>query len=246
MTPQIIATFGPIDRAETLRGAHAAIVKAGYDGVYLPQSPGLFEPLEMAGYMAACDTSALKYFVTQRTGLIAPTMCSRMFATLDQLTQGRIVAVLDAESDTNADGDTLDATQRIPRALEYGRIMRNLWSADKPLDHAGTHYAFNKGRTNVPPLQKGALPLLMQCAPDVDIAGSAFDGVILSGPQTADSVARFVAQKLVVAVVVEDAPEQTIATYAKAGASTFIIAASHADLSSQFVERCRAAATPKT
>lgn len=262
MMPQIIATLGPADWAvenalsgETLAAACAAVAAAGYDGVYLPQGPGLFEPMEMAGYIAAADSSPLKIYIAQRAGLIAPTMCSRMFATLDQLSQGRVVAVLEAQADTVADGDILEPSLTLARAQEYAQIMHDLWGADKPLDHAGAHYRFNKARTNVPPLQKADLPIFLSCASDAVVErDAAFSGVVLSGSSlTQDAVARFVGLGLRVAVVVSGGAEHApaaIGVYAKAGADTFMIApaSSHAALAAQhprFIENCRATAAPR-
>jgi alkanesulfonate monooxygenase len=140
--------------------------------------------MELAGYLASEDFP-FTLFVGQRVGLIAPTMCSRMFATLDQLNGGRVVAVLEMTPDVKADG--LDPTGLAARTSEYAGIMRQLWGADQPLDHAGEFYRFNKARTAVPPLQKAAMPLFL--AASVEDAqrvlahcacAQPFDGVIVT------------------------------------------------------------------
>jgi alkanesulfonate monooxygenase SsuD/methylene tetrahydromethanopterin reductase-like flavin-dependent oxidoreductase (luciferase family) len=239
MTSQFIAAMSAADyqadglngpNGEKLASSVAACAQAGFDGLSFSHMPGVFEPLELAAYVAGEANVTSQIYVAQRVGLIAPTMCSRMFATLDQLLGGRLVAVLETNTtQAAADGD-VDSGHMIERAHEYGRIMRDLWAADAPIDHAGSYYKFNKGRTNVSTVKRGQTPIYLSCASVEGVEkNSAFKGVVLprAGLQvTAAAIAKFRAQDLHVAVNIDAATDNldvAIRLYAQSGAQVFIV-----------------------
>ncbi len=263
MAPKFIAAIGRADyasdasgalSAEKLAASVAGCGGAGYDGLYFAHVPGAFEPMELAAYVAADIGFASDIYVAQRAGLIAPTMCSRMYATLDQFLNGRLVAVLDTNTTQAAeDGDT-QASHMIDRAYEYASVMRNLWDADGPIDHAGAYYKFNKGRTHVSTVKKGQTPLFLSCASsDVIEKDSAFTGIVLprgAVQPTAAAIATFKAQGFQVAVHIDAAVDDVdvaIKLFVQSGAQTFIVTApnGHDALTTrhpQFIATCRSTA----
>jgi len=187
----VAATTGPqsLDTAALVAAAEAC-AGAGYDAVCLPHTSVTFEPMELAGYLAALNQS-IGLFVMQRPGYIAPTMFSRMAATLDQLSGGRLSLIMDLDSTgMRADGDVMDDAGRLARALEYIKILKLLWAAEAPVDHQGRYYTFNKGRTLVRPLQQAALPVWLMGVAGQDLAAAEnISGLVQTSAQLAQAQA---------------------------------------------------------
>ncbi|MFX8039865.1 LLM class flavin-dependent oxidoreductase, partial [Acinetobacter baumannii] len=85
----------------------------------------------------------LGLMIAHRPGFTAPTLAARQFATLDQLTGGRVAVHIitggdDAEQ--RQDGDFLTKDERYARTDEYLGILRRIWTATEPFDHQGTYY----------------------------------------------------------------------------------------------------------
>lgn len=119
----------------------------GYDRVLVANAASMPDNISTAGYIAGV-TERLGVMLAHRPGFIAPTMAARLLATLDQLLGGRLaVHIITAASDveTQADGDYLTKAQRYARSREYIGILRDIWAAPAPIDHAGEWYRFNGG-----------------------------------------------------------------------------------------------------
>lgn len=125
----------------------------GYDRVLVANAATMPDNISTAGYVAAI-TQRLGVMLAHRPGFIAPTMAARMAATLDRQMPGRLAMhIISAASDveTQADGDYLTKVERYDRAREYIDILRKLWTAETPIDHAGHWYRFNGGFAAVKP-----------------------------------------------------------------------------------------------
>src|ERR671933_484144 len=57
------------------------------------------------------------------------------------------------------DGDTLPKNERYARTDEYLEILKRVWTAEHPIDFAGTHYRFEDFATDVRPFQQPRIPL---------------------------------------------------------------------------------------
>lgn len=149
-------TFDPAFVGEVSR----AYEQAGYDRVLVGQNARSSDSLVMASWVAAA-TTRLKLMVAHRPGFIAPTMAARAFATLDALSGGRAgVHIITAFSDveTRCDGDFLTKDERYHRSHEYVTILRAMWAAQAPFDHAGEWYRFEQAHSEVRPLN-GSIPV---------------------------------------------------------------------------------------
>lgn len=105
--------------------------EAGYDRVLIGQNARSPDPIAIASW-ALAQTQRLRVMIAHRPGFIAPTMAARMFATLDELSRGRVgVHIITAASDaeTRNDSDFLTKDDRYHRSHEYVRILRQIWSA---------------------------------------------------------------------------------------------------------------------
>lgn len=132
----------------------------GFDRVLILQNSFAPDPFAIAAHVSAI-TSRLAFMVAHRPGFIAPTMAARMFATLDQLSRGRAgVHIITGANDQElqCDGDFHTKEERYRRSAEYVQIMRAIWSADKPVDHAGDWYRFNSALSEVRPVHD-AIPV---------------------------------------------------------------------------------------
>ncbi len=135
--------------------------RAGFDRVLIANSAVMPDPMAIGAFISG-QTKTLRLMLAHRPGVIAPTAAARMLATIDQLSQGRAAVHIIAgpnDRELQADGDYLTKDQRYHRSLEYVQILRKLWSATEPIDHAGEFYRFTGAMTEVKPVQKPSLPI---------------------------------------------------------------------------------------
>ncbi len=156
--------------------AHEA---AGYDRVLIANSATYPDSIPIASWVAGV-TSRLKLMIAHRPGFVAPTMAARMFAAIDQLSQGRAgVHIITGSNDKEmeADGDFLTKEVRYERSREYVEIMKRIWESDEPIDHDGDFYRFNGGFAAVKPVQKPGITVFW---------GGSSEKALQMGSQVAD------------------------------------------------------------
>lgn len=135
--------------------------EGGYDRVLVANAAVMPDNISIAGYIGAA-TERLGIMLAHRPGFIAPTMAARVLATLDRLLEGRLaVHIITGASDVEmeADGDFLTKVERYDRSGEYIDILRAIWSADTPIDHAGKYFRFNGGYSDVKPVRPEGVPV---------------------------------------------------------------------------------------
>jgi alkanesulfonate monooxygenase len=89
-------------------------------------------------------------------------MAARMFATLDNLSNGRagihiITGGLDAE--LASDGDFLTKDQRYLRSAEFVQILRGIWTNTRPFDYEGQFYRFTQALSELRPSEPTGIPI---------------------------------------------------------------------------------------
>lgn len=154
------ADGGPAFDIDMIAKMALAFDENDFDRVLILQNSFAPDPFAIAAHVSAI-TQKLAFMVAHRPGFIAPTMAARMFATLDQLSSGRAgVHIITGANDQElqCDGDFHTKEERYLRSAEYVQIMRSLWSAAKPVDHAGQWYRFNSALSEVRPVN-GAIPV---------------------------------------------------------------------------------------
>ena len=67
-----------------------AVDELGYEGVLIPTGKACNDPWVTASALAAV-TQKLKFLIAVRPGLMTPTVAARMTATLDQISNGRLL-----------------------------------------------------------------------------------------------------------------------------------------------------------
>ena len=132
----------------------------GYGGVLIPTGRSCEDSWIVASSLIP-TTRNLKFLVALRPATISPTVAARQAATLDRLSNGRllvnVVAGGDA-SDLEADGIFLDHDQRYEHADEFLDVWRRLL-AGETVDYDGKYVKVKGARQLYPPLQQPHPPL---------------------------------------------------------------------------------------
>jgi alkanesulfonate monooxygenase len=188
---------GPAIDREYLRAFARAHDEGGFDRVLIGYGSSQPDGLQVAAY-AAAHTERLTFLIAHRPGFVAPTVAARAFATLDQLTEGRIaVHVISGGNDAEQrrDGDTLVKDERYARTDEYLEILDRAWRSATPFDYAGRYYAFEDFVSEVRTYQQPRIPVYFGGASETAIRVGArhADVYALWGEplaETAEQIAR--------------------------------------------------------
>ncbi len=185
-----------LDQNHVVRTAQAHEA-AGFDRVLVAHHSSNPDGILLAAY-AATQTSTLQFMIANRPGFIAPTYAARLFATFDQLTNGRagihiITGGNDAEQ--RQDGDFLDHAARYQRTDEWLEIVRRTWTSETPFDFNGKHFQVEKAFSNIKPVQRPHLPIYFGGASDIaiEVAGRHADVYALWG-EPVDDVRAMIAR----------------------------------------------------
>lgn len=137
------ATTKPFDTDYLLR-----IVRAhednGWTRVLFAYGSSGPEPSVLASYVAS-KLDTVELLLAHRPNVSYPTFAAKSFATLDQLSQGRLsVHFITGGNDheQQREGDTLTKDERYARTQEYIQIVKKAWTSTEAFDHAGEHYQF--------------------------------------------------------------------------------------------------------
>jgi alkanesulfonate monooxygenase len=183
---EIIPRSGPVlDRGyvETIAKAHEY---AGFDRALLAFHSDLPDCLQV-GQHAASVTRRLNIFIAQRPGFTAPTLLARQFATLDQLTEGRIslnVITGGDPAELARDGNTIpNKDERYARTSEFLDIVRLEWTSEEPFDYPGKYYRVEGGFSRIKPYNPEGIPVFIAGASDaaIEVAGRHADVFALWG-----------------------------------------------------------------
>lgn len=183
---EIIPRSGPlldVNHIETVAKAHE---NSGFDRALLAFHSTLPDCLQVGQHVASV-TEKLNVFIAQRPGFTAPTVFARQFATLDQLSKGRISLNVITGGDSTElaqDGNTVhDKDERYARTSEFLDIVRQEWTSEKPFDYDGKYYHVKGAFSQVKPYQPGGIPVFIAGASDaaVEVAGRHADVFALWG-----------------------------------------------------------------
>lgn len=127
----------------------------------LPEYYGsVFDPLEILTYSAALTTSVLLGTSAINASFHPPVVLARRFATLDQLSDGRVIAGLSQgwmpEEFALAGVPMAERSQRF---IDHVTAMRAVWGTD-PVEHHGMHYAIPRSEIGPKPAQPGGIPVI--------------------------------------------------------------------------------------
>ncbi len=115
---------------------------AGFNYMLMPVNAACWEATVVGAYYLA-RTKNVAPLIALRAGYCNPVLSAKMFATLDQMSGGRLCINLIAginDDDTKADGIPDTKEVRYEKMDEEVQIMKRLWSSDAPIGFEGKHY----------------------------------------------------------------------------------------------------------
>jgi alkanesulfonate monooxygenase len=169
----------------------------GYYGVLLPTGRSCEDSWVVASAVAP-QTKNLRFLVAVRPGLQSPTVAARMAATLDRITDGRLLINVVTGGDpieNKGDGIFTPHDQRYDLTREFLEVWKSLL-AGETVNYQGQHIQIEDGRNFYPPVQQPHPPLWFGGSSDagIKVAADLVDTYLTWGEPPAD-----VAQKLAVA-----------------------------------------------
>jgi alkanesulfonate monooxygenase len=179
-----------------LRQVAQAADQLGYFGVLLPTGRSCEDSWIVASSVAPF-TERLRYLVAVRPGLQSPTVAARMTATLDRITNGRLLINVVTGGDpveNKGDGIFLDHDARYAVTREFLSVYSDLL-AGKTVDFQGEHIRIEDGRLLFKPVQSPRPPLYFGGSSDagIDVAVDHVEKYLTWGEppaQVAEKVAR--------------------------------------------------------
>lgn len=194
---ETIARKGAVIDPDHIAAAAAIHENAGFDRVLFAFHSTSSESILIAQHVAG-RTRRLKLMIAHRPGFTAPTVAARQFATLDNLTNGRVaVHIITGGNDAELaqDGDYLTKDERYARTSEYLDIVRREWTSEKPFDYAGKYYRVDQAFSAVKPTGPDGIPVYFggSSSAAIEVAGRHADVYALWG-ETLEQVADTVRQ----------------------------------------------------
>ena len=156
---------GVFDKEYTLRLARAH-EDFGWDRVLFAYGSGSPDPAQAAAYVAT-KLDKLQILLAHRPNVSYPTFAAKTFASLDQISDGRLTVHFITggnDQEQQREGDYLTKDERYSRTREYIQIVKKAWTSDAPFDHEGEHYRFADFVSDIRPVQ--------QPRPNVSFGGS--------------------------------------------------------------------------
>lgn len=184
-TSEIHPSQGPsIDPAYIRRFAQAH-EQAGFDRVLVPWHSVDADTM-LVGSFAAAAAERIGLMLAHRPGFVAPGVAARAFATLDQLTGGRVAIHIISggdDAEQQRDGDFLTHDERYARTDEYVGLLRRIWTSPSPFNYEGAYYRLRECFAAVKPAQQPCIPIYFGGSSDaaIDVAGRHADIYALWG-----------------------------------------------------------------
>ncbi|MCJ2037283.1 LLM class flavin-dependent oxidoreductase [Methylobacterium sp. J-068] len=166
------AASGPAIDRDYLRLLAQAHEWGGFDRILVAYYSTQPDAILLSAQIAAV-TDRIGLMIAHRIGFTAPTVAARQFATLDQLTGGRVAIHAISGGDDRElaqDGDHLTKDQRYARTDEFLTVARQVWTAATPFDFAGAHYRIEGGFSEVKPVSRRGIPVYFGGASPAAIA----------------------------------------------------------------------------
>lgn len=195
-----IPTFGDTRYLGSAKGAREAnlnylkqIAQAadslGYYGALLPTGRSCEDSWIVASALAPL-TEKLRFLVAVRPGLQSPTVAARMTATLDRISNGRLLINVVTGGDpveNRGDGLFVSHKERYDLTREFLDIYRAVLSGE-PVNYQGTHVQVEDARLTYPPVQTPYPPLYFGGSSDAahDVAATSIDKYLTWGEPPAD------------------------------------------------------------
>ncbi len=128
----------------------------------LPESyKSVYEPIETLSYVAAYTQRVKLGTSIVNAPFQSPVLLARRFATLDRLSNGRVIAGLgQGWMEQEFATSNVSIKERGKRIEEYIAALRAIWGPD-PVSFDGNFYHIPASLINPKPVQQGGIPILM-------------------------------------------------------------------------------------
>jgi alkanesulfonate monooxygenase len=146
---------GVFDKEYTLRLARAH-EDFGWDRVLFAYGSGSPDPAQAAAYVAT-KTEKLQILLAHRPNVSYPTFAAKTFASLDQISDGRLTVHFITggnDQEQQREGDYLTKDERYARTREAIQIIKKAWTSDEPFSFDGEHYKFADFVSDIKPVQQ--------------------------------------------------------------------------------------------
>ncbi|WP_035716174.1 FMNH2-dependent alkanesulfonate monooxygenase [Azorhizobium doebereinerae] len=143
-----------------LRQIAQAADQLGYYGVLIPTGRSCEDSWIVASALAPA-TERLRYLIAVRPGLLEPAVAARMTATLDRISNGRVLINVVTGGDpveNRGDGFFLDHAERYEVTEEFLDIYTRLLKGED-VTYTGKHLKVEDGKLLYPPVQEPHPPL---------------------------------------------------------------------------------------
>jgi alkanesulfonate monooxygenase len=157
-----------------LRQVAEASDKLGYYGVLLPTGRSCEDSWVVASALVPL-TEQLRFIVAVRPGLLSPAVAARMTATLDRISNGRLLINVVTGGDpveNKGDGVFLPHDERYAVTKEFLEVYKALLAGGR-VDYEGRHIRIEDGRLLFPPVQSPHPPLYFGGSSEAGIAVAA-------------------------------------------------------------------------
>ncbi|WP_315747632.1 MULTISPECIES: FMNH2-dependent alkanesulfonate monooxygenase [unclassified Bradyrhizobium] len=179
-----------------LRQIAQAADQLGYYGVLIPTGRSCEDSWIVASAVAPF-TERLRYLVAVRPGLQSPSVAARMTATLDRVTNGRLLVNVVTGGDpieNKGDGIYLSHAERYEVTREFLTVYNDLLEG-KAVNFSGKHIRIEDGRLLFAPVQAPRPPLFFGGSSDagIDVAVDTVDKYLTWGEppaQVAEKIAK--------------------------------------------------------
>jgi alkanesulfonate monooxygenase len=156
----------------------------GYYGVLLPTGRSCEDSWVIASALAPF-TEQLKFLIAARPGLMSVTVAARMAATLDRISNGRLLINVVTGGDpieNKGDGLFFSHSERYEVTREFLDVFKKLL-AGETVNYSGKHIKIEDGRVLFPPVQSNGLPLYFGGSSDagIDVATDTVDKYLTWG-----------------------------------------------------------------
>ncbi|MGN5455278.1 MAG: LLM class flavin-dependent oxidoreductase [Candidatus Kurthia intestinigallinarum] len=153
---------------ETITQVAQAAEDAGFEGILIPTGVPYLDSWAV-GSAIVHHTKKIRPLVAFRPGFISPTVASKLAATLDQFSDGRLlVNVVTGGSQTELakDGDYTEHGERYERTGEFLDVIKKTWQEDS-VTHKGEFFETTDA-TLFPPLkQQAGIPIYFGGSSDI-------------------------------------------------------------------------------
>ena len=176
-----------------LRQIAEAADRLGYYGVLLPTGRSCEDSWIVASSLVSA-TERLRFLVAIRPGLQPPSLAARMTATLDRLSNGRLLINVVTGGDpveNKGDGVFLSHAERYEVTREFLPVYKALL-AGEAVNYRGKHIQIEDGRLLFPPVQEPHPPLYFGGSSEeaIDVAAETIDKYLTWGEPPAPSLRR--------------------------------------------------------